>query len=582
MAHSALMSRLIPIDVGQVIASNVADTANDFSATYAYIRGDEVAYNGRVYVSLTPVVTLDITLGGSQVDTGNDRFYKDSHGLVAGDRVALRTGGTLPNNLLNSVLYYVVNVEGPWFRVSLTEGGTRVDFTTAGTGTMTVLKNPNWGVTPGTDASKWLDSRAVNKMAMFDNVSVTRTTNATSIVTQVTPGSRFDGVDFFGLVNVTDIAVRVAEVGPSHSNQFLWSEAIDNAAWTKSGASVTPNAIRASTGAMIGDLVAENNANAAHYFQQASAASLAGSANVVTRIEAKAGLRNWIYATTTNSAGASLTSWINLATGATGTVAAGHTISITDLGDGWYRIVVMAAQGASAGAFTARFGLATGNNVTTYPGVVIPETGAYFTRAQLEAAAGPSPYIPTTTAAVTTTLNTIYDKSFDMSEAAWDDSWYNPIYDETVYKDRLSLSDIDPSGATNSAFITLSGTNVECGSCLFGLSRDIGGATYGADVGIDNWSRVTRDDWGGVQIDATRGYSDNASYTVWFSKSKAAALRRMLADYKDTPAVYRMARSDTAPGGWDTLGCHHAISSFRIVMEGPCGYLCRLELEGIT
>lgn len=582
MANTALMSRLIPIDVGQVIASNVADTANDFSATYAYVRGDEVAYNGRVFVSLTPVATFDIALGGGQVDTSNDRFYKDGHGLASGDRVALRTAGTLPNNLLNSVLYYVVDVQGSWFRVSLTEGGTRVDFTTSGSGTMTVLRNPNWGVTPGTDANKWLDSRAVNKMAMFDNVSVTRTTNPTSIITQVTPGARFDGIDFFGLANVSEIAVRVAEVGPSHSNQFLWSEAIDNAAWTKSSVTVTADAIRASTGALIGDLVAEGVANAAHYFQQASAASLAGGANVVTRIEAKAGLRNWINVTTTNSAGTAITSWVNLANGSTGTVAAGHAITITDLGDGWYRIVVMAAQGASAGTFTARFGLATANNVTTYAGSVGVPTGAYFTRAQLEAAAGPSPYIPTTTAAVTTTLNTIYDKAFDMAESAWDDSWYNSVYDETVYRDRLSLSDISPSGTANSAFITLSGTNVECGSCLFGLSRDIGGAVYGADVGIDNWSRVTRDDWGGVQIDASRGYSDNASYTVWFEKTKAAALRRMLADYKDTPAVYRMARSNTAPGGWDTLGCHHAISSFRIVMEGPCGYLCRLELEGIT
>lgn len=581
MASTALMSRLIDISQGQVV-SNVPDTANSFNAAYAYVRGDEVAYSGRVFVSLPPVMTFAVTMGGNQIDEVNDYIIRSNHGLVNGDRVALRTAGTLPNNLDATVLYYVISADSNRFRVSLTDAGTRVDFTTKGSGVMTVFRNPNWGVTPGTNAEVWLDSRPVNQMAMFDNVSVTRTTNPTSIVAQVSPGARFDGIDFFGLTNVSEIAVRVATQGASHSNLFLWSEAIDNATWTKSGASVTANAARASTGATIADLVAEGSGNAAHYFQQPAATNPAGASNVVTRIEAKAGLRNWIYVTTTNSAGSSLTSWVNLATGAIGTNAVGHNVVVTELDDGWYRVVVMTAQGASTGTFTARFGLATANNVTVYNGTAAVPTGSYFSRAQIEVAAGPSPYIPTTTAAVTTTLNTFYDEAFDLSESAWDDSWYNATYDEIVYKDRLSLSDIEPNGTTNVAFITLTGTDVECGSCLFGLSRDIGGAVYGAEVGIDNWSRVSRDDWGGVQIDATRGYSDNASYSVWFDKGKAAALRKMLADYKDTPAVYRMARSDTAPGGWDTLGCHHAISSFRIVMEGPCGYLCRLELEGIT
>ena len=83
----SLHGRIIDISTGDVVTSNVSDTSDDWDATTAYVNGDEVAYGGRVYVSVPSIPTFTIAQA-SGVDTTNDYFIKGSHGLVVGDRVA--------------------------------------------------------------------------------------------------------------------------------------------------------------------------------------------------------------------------------------------------------------------------------------------------------------------------------------------------------------------------------------------------------------------------------------------------------------------------------------------------------------
>ena len=72
------------------------------------------------------------------VDTAVDSLSLVGHGLANGDRVEF--GGTLPNGLAASTLYYVVGAATDTFKVSTTLGGAAVDLTSAG-GSFYVMDN---------------------------------------------------------------------------------------------------------------------------------------------------------------------------------------------------------------------------------------------------------------------------------------------------------------------------------------------------------------------------------------------------------------------------------------------------------
>lgn len=91
-------------------------------------------------------ITLDDTKGYAlyrnehiqsfTADAGTDVITAASHGLLDGE--TLRFQGTdLPAPLAQGTLYYIRDAASGTFKVSLTAGGTAVDITDAGTGTMT-------------------------------------------------------------------------------------------------------------------------------------------------------------------------------------------------------------------------------------------------------------------------------------------------------------------------------------------------------------------------------------------------------------------------------------------------------------
>lgn len=85
-----------------------------------------------------------ITLTSSGSGTGtvrlasDDTFTYQNHGLVNGDAVTMITTGTMPGGLIANTVYYVVNATTNTFQISLTTNGPSIDFTSTGTGVLTV------------------------------------------------------------------------------------------------------------------------------------------------------------------------------------------------------------------------------------------------------------------------------------------------------------------------------------------------------------------------------------------------------------------------------------------------------------
>lgn len=69
------------------------------------------------------------------VDSGTDKLTAKDHTYSDGDRVRLwNSGGELPEGLSAQTDYFVTGVDGDDFQLSLTDGGSAVDITDAGTG----------------------------------------------------------------------------------------------------------------------------------------------------------------------------------------------------------------------------------------------------------------------------------------------------------------------------------------------------------------------------------------------------------------------------------------------------------------
>lgn len=73
---------------------------------------------------------------GFTVDTDTEVITKTGHGLSNGHRVQLynSTASNLPGGLSSNIAYYVVNATANTFQLALTDGGTPVNITSAGTG----------------------------------------------------------------------------------------------------------------------------------------------------------------------------------------------------------------------------------------------------------------------------------------------------------------------------------------------------------------------------------------------------------------------------------------------------------------
>jgi len=152
----------------------------------------------------------------------------------------------------------------------------------------------------------------------------------------------------------------------SRTNLAIRSEEIDSASWTKSNATVTPNATTAPDGTpSVVDKLVENGATAEHYASVPIAA--ADNATIVQSCWAKAAERTSIHFAFVTKAGAFPGARFNLTTGTVAATFNGATASIVAYPDGWYRCTISASIG-SGGTSPASRAYVSNGSATNYAG----------------------------------------------------------------------------------------------------------------------------------------------------------------------------------------------------------------------
>lgn len=212
------------------------------------------------------------------------------------------------------------------------------------------------------------------------------------------------------------------------TNLLAYSEQFDNAAWSKTRTSITPNAVTAPDGTMTADKLVEDTATGSRSFGQ-SQASVTAAAYTLS-VYAKKGERNFIQLNLPDpgAGGAGKVGSFNLNTGALGAVQdSGLTRAITDVGGGWYRCsITYTFTGAGSSAMTC-FLTATDVRVESYTGD--GQSGIYIWGAQLEAGSFPTSYIPTkATFTARNSIGTYTDNQGVLRTAAADVARYDHGY----------------------------------------------------------------------------------------------------------------------------------------------------------
>ena len=82
------------------------------------------------------------TLSGITIDAGNPTFTAPCHGLIAGDKVVITGGTSVPCGLTPNTVYFVIatGLTTAEFKVSATLGGSSISVSGAATGTFYVAK----------------------------------------------------------------------------------------------------------------------------------------------------------------------------------------------------------------------------------------------------------------------------------------------------------------------------------------------------------------------------------------------------------------------------------------------------------
>ena len=188
-------------------------------------------------------------------------------------------------------------------------------------------------------------------------------------------------------------------------NLLGFSEAFDNAAWTKINASIVTGAqANPVNGLFNAQKLMENTATNVHRVQQGFTTTT--GATYTFSCYAKAAERSWVYL---YDDAANAFAYFNLANGTVGTVGAGWTsTSITSVGNGWYRISGTATEAAGGGG-NQLIGIAAVNGTASYTGD--GSSGVYIYGAQLSDSASLDPYVPTPGAAPSSTA--YYGPRFD-------------------------------------------------------------------------------------------------------------------------------------------------------------------------
>ena len=261
-------------------------------------------------------------------------------------------------------------------------------------------------------------------------------------------------------------------VEPQRTNSCLWSEQFDNAAWVKTNATISANAIASPSGVQDADLLQSSNSTEPRIRQTTTQT---GSATFSYSCFAKKGNVNFlILRNIAVNIGGGSRAWFNLDTGVIGTVNSGLTASIESVGNGWYRCNISGITDASPTNLVDISLSATDNSIS---GSAIG-SNIYIWGAQVELGSYSTSYIPTTSASVTRNADAISKTGISSLIGQTEGTMFVDAVFGDAYDTNNLLMTLSDGTVNNLVYINRSNGNAEIVVKVSGVSQ----VTYNSSI----------------------------------------------------------------------------------------------------
>jgi hypothetical protein len=270
-----------------------------------------------------------------------------------------------------------------------------------------------------------LVSKTFSQIITFTRASTATFFNSAGTLTSAAVDApRFD-------YNPSTLAAQGLLIEESRTNSLTYSEDFGNAAWTKSGSTVSTDTTTAPTGTTVADSLIEDSSTGQHrVFRNATGTtntnpytlSVFAKANTRTRIYL--GIAEGTSFVRQGNAIFDLSAGIVVSAGSGSGGATGGSATITPVGNGWYRCTYTLTLGGTDTTVFSDLNLVSTGTTISYTGD--GTSGLFIWGAQLEAGAFPTSYIPTTT----TALTRAQDRAVVNTLSPWYNSVAGTIYAE--------------------------------------------------------------------------------------------------------------------------------------------------------
>jgi hypothetical protein len=170
----------------------------------------------------------------------------------------------------------------------------------------------------------------------------------------------------------------------------------------------------------------------------------------------------------------------------------------------------------------------------------------------------------------------VYDKTHSLVSDRGVRNWYDYFFTPITRLTDLVITDM-PLYASPIVNVALSapGEEVRCGTLILGPITYAGETEYGASVGIQDFSRKERDEFGNYSI-VERAYSKRGTFTVIVDAARVDTLQQFLAPLRATPALYIGADSYTS------TAIYGFYKDSQIQIAYPTESVLDIEIEGLT
>ncbi|MBS6039756.1 hypothetical protein [Pseudomonas sp.] len=153
--------------------------------------------------------------------------------------------------------------------------------------------------------------------------------------------------------------------------------------------------------------------------------------------------------------------------------------------------------------------------------------------------------------------------------------WYDYFFSPVEVNEDFVLLDV-PVGSYGSIDITVAKPSgiARVGALILGKAAVLGEALYGTSVGITDYSRKERDDFGNTVI-VERDYSKRAEFDVMVPTSMISQVQRLLSKYRAKPLVW------IGEASYQSTILYGYYKEFNLVISGPTASDCSISVEGL-